>query len=168
MRCDTFLTAVETGRLLVRVRARHHARHCPRCAAAYRSWMTLKAQWAVAEPLSPRSRRLWETALTEPGPVRQRPAVWVPLGAALAAACVLLIVLLQLHRPASDTAIVPTGPGVPSGPVVIEPIDSAVELSRLVSAVDRLDQQIERLKELAVRRDAERQVALTRDRYEKW
>jgi len=166
MNCDDFLPALETGGCLRRMRARRHAARCPHCAAVYAAFTAMKQQLAAPEPLSGRARQLWEQAAgastVQPSGRRR----WVPLAAGLAAAaCLLLLVVEWAVRPEpAGTRFVPQ----PLAKTVIEEIDPAGELSRLAAAAERLDKQLTRLQEQAARCDAQREVALTLDRFGRW
>jgi len=179
MNCDDFLPSMETGGLVRRMRARRHAARCRRCAAVYAAFVSATQQWASPEPLSPCARHLWEQAAGElaVGPFRWRR--WMPLAAGLAAACVVLLAVAMVLRKGfiapPPREVAPRPSEVPAAPIpqrlagdVIEQLDPAEELSRLAAAARQLDAQLQRLRHEAERIDAQRQLAVTLDRFGRW
>lgn len=167
MRCEELLAALETGGPAQRRRARRHVRACPRCAAALAAFEALKHELRTAEPLSADARRVWEraSAAAYAAPARRvGRRVWVSAAVAVAACVVLVIVAKWMGKTPQDDF----GPGPVPTATVVEVIDPATELGKLVAAADELDGQIERLKAQARRMSARRAVALAIDRYGKW
>lgn len=166
MNCDDFLPALETGGCLRRWQARRHAARCSRCAAVYEVFTTMKQKLAVPEPLSPRARKLWEQAADASVMQPSGRRLWMPLGAGLAAAaCLMLFVVQWAVRPEpAGTRFTPQ----PFVETLVEEVNPAGELSFLAAATERLDMQLKLLQEQAARCDAQREVALTLDRFRRW
>jgi hypothetical protein len=89
----------------------------------------------------------------------------MPLASGLVAACLVLSLLgrFMLHRPTSPGPTLP-----PPGEVTVEEINPAAELAAFSASVGRLQEQVERLKEQAARRQARQAVALVLNRYGEW
>ncbi|MDB5288762.1 MAG: hypothetical protein JWL69_3 [Phycisphaerales bacterium] len=102
---------------------------------------------------------------------------WLGIVGGLATlACVVLLVAKMtivkprdIGSPNPPIAIVPPAPAPPilSTPTVTE-IDPAKELAQLSQATDRLDADLKKLRQDALRRDARRQVAMTFEHFDKW
>jgi hypothetical protein len=177
MNCDDFLTASETGSFFDRRRARRHAASCPRCAALLATFAAVKQEMASPPPLSARERHLWKHAMEGAEPRISLLPWWLGIVGGLATlACVVLLVAKMtivkprdIGSPNPPIAIVPPAPAPPilSTPTVTE-IDPAKELAQLSQATDRLDADLKKLRQDALRRDARRQVATTFERFDKW
>ena len=166
MRCDDFLPALETGGHLRRLRARCHAKRCPRCAAVSAAFAETKHRLATPEPLSPRVRQLWKQAADSPAEQHAggRRWMWFATGLAAAACLVLIFVKWGVRPPAVNHPIESSSPAG----VVVEEINPAPELSRLEAATGQLEGRLRQIEEQIARRDARREVAMTLDRFSKW
>ncbi len=109
MKCDEFLSAMETGGFIQRMRARHHAGRCRRCASEHAAFVAAMRQWATPEPLSPDAKRLWQQAAIE---VESRPArgkAWklatagAVAGVSLTLICALWVLQRANKRPAPSS-----------------------------------------------------------------
>jgi hypothetical protein len=169
MKCDDFLPALETGGFLRRLQARGHAAGCRRCAAVHAAWTAAKRQLAIAEPLSPRTRQLWQRAVSERcvQPETRRTgtvAAWLA-----GATCVLAFLTgVAVRQDFFPPGSIPGGTDVNSPPEaeVVGEINSPTELSGLTAAVDRLDAELQGLQRLAERENAQQQIAATLRQFE--
>jgi len=183
MKCADLLSYLETGGPLRRMQARRHAARCPRCAGILAAFDGAKRQLADVEPLSPRERHLWTQAVDASaeeadggvrlGPMeeqrrsRRAPVArrWVPAAAGLVAACLALSLIgpLVWHSSARREP----GPA-PVAEITVERLTPAAEWSAFAANVERLQEQVQRLKEQAARRQAGQAVVLVLDRYGRW
>jgi hypothetical protein len=188
VKCDDFLPAMGTGGPVRRWRARRHAERCPRCAAVLSRWLATKSSLSMEvhapPPLSDWERTLWMRAADageEPAQPRSRrlPISWPrAAGLAVVAACLFVIVLVVVR---------PKPPEVVKTPPESEPREATrPELSRVVSsvnvqviarndellelsaAVERLQAELQSVHRRAERAQAQRQVAMTLDRFGRW
>jgi hypothetical protein len=166
MKCDDFISSLETGSALSRLRARLHARRCPKCAAT-RNWLSqVQSRLATSAEITPFHRRVWEHAAVDnaPQPVWRwiaRPQFAVAGGLTIA---VVLIVTLVLSLPKND------GPG--DGEVarnVPLPVTStikttslqvpAAEIKELENGLNQIALDLDRLAEEAARLEARRALS---------
>jgi hypothetical protein len=172
MNCEEFLPALETGGLWRRMRARRHAAGCPRCAAVYAAFRAAKIRLATPEPLPRYAREIWNRAAID-APVRfDRRVRWTPAVACLAAAACLLIVFVGPAVWEHVKNVVNDG-GRSQETVTISTtsvieVDPIGEFSELAEAAGRLDGELESLRMVAQRRDAQREVMLALNQYGTW
>jgi hypothetical protein len=166
MKCDDMLIFLETGNLRQRMQARRHAAQCPGCAADLAAWADVRMKLAAPDPLSPRERQLWARAASDIAPARSWHWVALPIGAALAVAACIVLLISHLPAPRSPRIAIPQ-PKVASS-ITIRVIDPAIELSRLDADARQLDTRIEQLRQRAQRIEARREVALTVERFSRW
>ncbi len=164
MKCDQFISNYEAGSALDRLRAKAHARRCPRCAAT-REWLT-QVQRQLHEPpeLTPFHRRVWEQTAAEgaPQPIRHwifRPRLAVAGGLAIAAFVVIALVL-SLRRdvgPDNNGSVARRQNPPVAGPIETQPLQvSPKEIAQLETDLDRLAADLDRLAEEAARVEARR------------
>jgi hypothetical protein len=166
MKCDEFLVAMETGGFLARLRARHHAAGCPRCAAEYAAFSAAMREWAVAEPLSAEARTLWLQAAVEleTRPVRQR-ARKLATAVAIAAATLIAIGTVWMFRHNSGSPAVSPQQGVARrdsrhlSPITVERIRADGGQAILSSEVEQLDAELKVLRRKVEKRQIENQIA---------
>ena len=103
MKCDDFLSALETGGSYRRWQARRHAARCPQCAAVQKAFDEAMGHWAAAEPLAPRARQAWTHAAEEiilrPG--RRKVPRRVAAGFGVAACALLFFLVMMVRKEAS-------------------------------------------------------------------
>jgi hypothetical protein len=172
MKCDDFLPDLETGGLWRRMRARRHAAACPRCAAVYTAFRAAKNRLVTPEPLPRYAREIWKRAAID-APVRfDRQVRWAPAVACLAATACLLIVFVGPAVWEDMKNVVRNGGGsqesVTTSTTIVIEVDPIGEFSGLADAADRLDRELESLRVMAQRRDAQREVMLALNQYGTW
>jgi hypothetical protein len=170
MKCEEFLIAMESGGWLRRRMAAHHAASCPDCAAAHRVWLEMKRQMGEPEPLLDRERRLWERAAGEARVSARARDIWPWAIAGVAAMCLVLITLKltvwDVKKPPGDREIVKVDPA-PSPPDVVV-VDAREELDRLGASTKELEAELGELRKQAQRMDAQRQVAMVIEKFDRW
>lgn len=166
MKCDDFITSHETGSALSRLRARFHARRCPKCAATQEWLSQLRSQLATSGEITSFHRRLWEQVAVEeaPKPVwrwHANPRLAVAGGLAIAA---VLVVMLTLSLPKKEEIRAPNVAGnshSPSAPTVVTmplgvPPD---EIAELEFGLNQVAADLDRLAEEAARLEARRAIS---------
>lgn len=190
MNCDDFLPRLATGGWFGRLRARRHARRCPRCAAAALWLLELKAEQET--PTVPAHlRQMWLAA----GTAGVRPSAAAPLGPpmrrrALHAACgsfALVCVLLlfaavrrwkadsDINQAAGDKvaslrqAPAPTTtPGSASGAIVVIELDPAQQLDWLGERAMQLTGDLEKLAQASQKREVKEAIDAVLARHRNW
>jgi hypothetical protein len=169
MKCEDFLTRLETGGPLQRAAARRHAATCAECAAALAGLNAMKRQLTIVEPLSPRDKQLWARASEDAAAARSNWRLAFPLAAGMAGAAIVVLLLINL---AIHWHVAKPGPGqvahIDQSRPTVETFDPSVELSRLDVDARNLDQKLADLRQRAQRRDAQREVAMVYQHYSHW
>ena len=99
MKCDEFLSAMETGGFVQRLKARCHAARCQRCASEQAAFADAMQRWAAPEPLSPHAERLWRQAAGEATARPARGNAWkLATAGAVAGVCLIVICLLAVSQ----------------------------------------------------------------------
>jgi hypothetical protein len=166
MKCDDFISAYETGSALRRLRARLHARRCPKCAAT-RDWLCqVRSGLIETAELTPFHRRVWERAAVDDGP---RPVLrsavaprWAIAGGATLAAVVVIAIVLSLPRKSGlnhgNIAVKsqpPSGSAIVTSPLQV----AASEIAEIQVGLDQLAKDLDHLAEEAARLEARRALS---------
>jgi hypothetical protein len=164
MKCEEFITNHETGSVISRLRAKAHARHCPKCAQAQKRLADMRGALAVPADLTPYHRRVWERAAAEAAV--EPAAAWSWLtgprlamagGLAVAAAVIVAVVLSvpDTNVPESGKIARPTDP--PSGVVPVRIMPE--ELAQLESGLNQVAHDLEQLAQEAELLEARRAIS---------
>ena len=153
MRCDRVPSALATGGVFLRLRARWHASRCPRCSEACSLLRRVAEDLSSAPPLTPAQRALWTSAAVDGRPVPVRWPIRTAL-AAVAASAALAVAIVAIRTPPR-----PAPPALP--PLVADARPRVVPVAA-PSGLDGLRADVESLgRELALLR---RQAALLDER----
>jgi len=171
MKCDEFLSAMETGGLVRRMRARRHAARCQRCAAEYAAFAEAVREWATPEPLSPQTKTLWRQAAVE---VTARPArgkAWkLATAAAVAGVCLIVICLLGVFHNVNKSPVPSSPPTVARhesrhvSPITVEQINPSQGLAYLSNEVERFNVELKELQQRIEKKQLQSQIAATLER----
>lgn len=170
MKCDDFLSSLETGGLVRRWLARRHAARCPRCAQAAAALEQLKRSLAENAALTRGQRQRWLQAAGEPA---MAPAVWfrrpVLAGGMALAAMLLAVVALQLYgpQPKKVTQAPPVENTLIAPPRVTRP-DPAQEYARLAGELDAAQRELDALLERAQLLQAGQQATQMIAQFSRW
>lgn len=170
MKCDEFLTSLETGGILRRWLARRHAGQCPRCAQAAAGLEQLKCGLSDAAPLTRAERQRWLQAAGEPRSLPASRFRW-PLLAGAAALAAMLVVAVTIHLDRREPKKISQGPiSPPTAPGLRRPtrLDPAQEFARLNGELDRAETEIGSLLQRAELLQASQQATQMLAQYSQW
>jgi hypothetical protein len=152
MKCEHFVLNHETGSAFTRLRARLHARRCPKCAQAQRRLADLGRMLATPADLTPYHRRIWERAAADTAaefaPVRTwltPPRLALAGGLAVAAAVVVAIVLSVGGKQMPDGERIVKNPNPPTGIKTRLLKESATELAELEAGLNQMETSLNQL-----------------------
>ena len=172
MKCDEFLSALETGGLVQRLKARCHAARCRRCASQRSAFADAMQRWAVPEPLSPHAERLWRQAAGEAaarpvcGNVRKLATAGAVAAACLAVVCLLAVSWHIHNRPTTESQQIAAGNESRCfSPITIEDIDPSEGHAYLADEVRRLDVELKSLQQVIEKKSVQNQIAATLQRF---
>jgi hypothetical protein len=156
MNCAHVPTALATGGILSRWRARRHAARCPRCASAAADLVRIADALAAVEPLTPVQRALWTSAAVEDvhdaAPIVSR---WLRPALAGGLLAGLLAVVVVIMRPGfrGHPEAQPRPPVPAPGAAEFTRLDPAPALERLDTMRGSLDALAGELADLRRRAD---------------
>jgi hypothetical protein len=161
MKCKYVPSALATGGLIARWRARRHVARCPACAEVQIQIQDITRALAEIPPLTSAQRVLWTAAGTEPIPARDLPGWVVPAG--LMAATVLIVALgFKLWGPqfgGGQAGPIAQGSQPPKPPPQAQPSPPGKLMNDMLAKVDRLDRELAEVRReadlLDVRKDAD-------------
>jgi hypothetical protein len=152
MKCDNFLTFLETGSPLARLEARVHAWRCATCAATHKRLIALREELTRPDTLTPFHRRFWErTALETRAEPKWQSFVWPRLAVAGGLAAVVVLCFSVFSRWHNDpanrqvvTSDIKQSSNVQTISLVVPPRELAAlenELMQVSADLDRLAEQ---------------------------
>jgi hypothetical protein len=172
MKCDEFLSALETGGLVQRLKARCHAARCRRCASQRAKFADAMQRWALPEPLSPHAERLWRQAAGEPAAPPARGNVWKLVTAgAVSGICLIVICLLGIFQYTKKSSVstpqrtVARNESRHVGPITVEQINPAEGLAYLSNDVERLNVELKELRQRIEKKQVQSQITTTLERF---
>ena len=186
MRCEDFLSSLETGGFVKRLLARRHAARCRRCTEAAAAIERLTQELAKSEPLTRELRQCWVQAASgvqqaANGPqrdarkLRDQPFVmrqWPKLAVAAAAAAAVVLAIVLWPKSGDERSTEP--PNWSPGPeasvsairtVQVEPADA---LARLDAEIANAEAEIAALIDRVERMQASRQAGELLAAYGRW
>jgi len=172
MKCDEFLSALETGGLVQRLKARCHATRCRRCASQRAAFADAMQRWAVPKPLSPHAERLWRQAAGVATAPPSRGNAWkLATAGAVAMVCLVVVFLLAIFQyinnsptPASQP-IVARNESRRLSPITVEEIDPSEGLAYQADEVRRLNVELKSLQQMIEKKSVQRQIAAAIKRF---